>query len=356
MVQKCFLKKQAHLFFKIWEIWGRAGDSCCAATKAWVWFHVSQKRGFLCDAPYKQHGVDPRELPKWGSWSPCCSERNIYSGTWLILLLASERLLEGIFIWQKKQVPVASCGMHWRVPSKQESSQCECVSLFFQAYDKMRMKKVDNISHSPSSVHPGMFLCLVEKYSARWIINPPLLCSQEKAMAPHSSTLAWKIPWTEEPGGPQSMGSLRVGHDWATSLSLFTPTLQVDSLPAEPPGKRTGAGLSGNFGSNTGWAFWLIQKGLDHLENCLFSETENGCYNQKSFMQHALLALQIQFFFFNRDVASCHSLWPRSLSVQIKFSFASTTCMIQDWQEAWWIQVKKKWFEPNFFLPLPYPE
>jgi len=35
----------------------------------------------------------------------------------------------------------------------------------------------------------------------------------EKAMASHSSTLAWKIPWTEEPGGLQSMGSLRVGHD-----------------------------------------------------------------------------------------------------------------------------------------------
>ena len=44
----------------------------------------------------------------------------------------------------------------------------------------------------------------------------------EKAMAPHSSTLAWKISWTEEPGGPQSMGSLRVGQDSATSLSLFT--------------------------------------------------------------------------------------------------------------------------------------
>ena len=39
-------------------------------------------------------------------------------------------------------------------------------------------------------------------------------------MAPHSSTLAWKIPWMEEPGRLQSMGSLRVGHDWATSLSL----------------------------------------------------------------------------------------------------------------------------------------
>ena len=44
----------------------------------------------------------------------------------------------------------------------------------------------------------------------------------EKAMAPHSSTLAWKIPWMEEPGRLQSMKSLRVGHDWVTSLSLFT--------------------------------------------------------------------------------------------------------------------------------------
>ena len=44
----------------------------------------------------------------------------------------------------------------------------------------------------------------------------------EKAMAPHSSTLAWKIPWTEEPGRLQSMGLLRVGHDWATLFSLFT--------------------------------------------------------------------------------------------------------------------------------------
>ena len=44
----------------------------------------------------------------------------------------------------------------------------------------------------------------------------------EKAMAPHSSTLAWKIPWMEEPVRLQSMGSLRVGHDWATSLSFFT--------------------------------------------------------------------------------------------------------------------------------------
>ena len=43
---------------------------------------------------------------------------------------------------------------------------------------------------------------------------------KSNSMAPHSSTLAWKIPWMEEPGGLQSMGSLRVGHNQATSLSL----------------------------------------------------------------------------------------------------------------------------------------
>ena len=43
----------------------------------------------------------------------------------------------------------------------------------------------------------------------------------EKEMATHSSILAWRTPWTEEPGGLQSTGSQRVGHDWATSLSLY---------------------------------------------------------------------------------------------------------------------------------------
>ena len=70
-------------------------------------------------------------------------------------------------------------------------------------------------------------------------------------MAPHSSTLAWKIPWMEEPGRLQSMGSLGVGHDWATSLSLFTfmhwrrkwqstPVF----LPGESHGRRSLVGCS----------------------------------------------------------------------------------------------------------------
>ena len=49
-----------------------------------------------------------------------------------------------------------------------------------------------------------------------------LVVTAEKAMAPHSSTPAWKVPWMEEPGRLQSMGLLGVGHAWVTSLSLFT--------------------------------------------------------------------------------------------------------------------------------------
>ena len=50
----------------------------------------------------------------------------------------------------------------------------------------------------------------------KWdLLKLKILCTAkvEKAMAPHSSTLAWRVPWTEEPGGLQSMGSLRVRHD-----------------------------------------------------------------------------------------------------------------------------------------------
>ena len=53
-------------------------------------------------------------------------------------------------------------------------------------------------------------------------INLNSICKTKKAMATHSSTFAWRIPWTGEPGRLQSMKSLGVRHDRATSLSLFT--------------------------------------------------------------------------------------------------------------------------------------
>ena len=64
-------------------------------------------------------------------------------------------------------------------------------------------------------------------------------------MAPHSSTLAWKIPRMEEPGGLQSMGSLRVGHDCATSLSLFAfmhGRRKWQPTPVFLPGESQGRG------------------------------------------------------------------------------------------------------------------
>ena len=63
----------------------------------------------------------------------------------------------------------------------------------------------------PLFCHPICILCHLVNYS---------LFLREKEMAIHSSTLAWKIPWMEEPSRLQSMGSLGVGHDWPTSLSL----------------------------------------------------------------------------------------------------------------------------------------
>ena len=64
-----------------------------------------------------------------------------------------------------------------------------------------------------------------------------------KAMAPHSSTLAWRIPRMAEPGGLQSMGSRRIGHNWVTALSLFTFMhwrRQWQPTPALLPGKSHG--------------------------------------------------------------------------------------------------------------------
>ena len=54
--------------------------------------------------------------------------------------------------------------------------------------------------------------------------------SLEKGTATHSSILAWRIPWTEEPGGPQSMGSHRVGHDRSNLASMHTVWLKLPEV------------------------------------------------------------------------------------------------------------------------------
>ena len=89
-------------------------------------------------------------------------------------------------------------------------------------------------------------------------------------MAPHSSTLAWKIPWTEEPGGLQSMGSLRVGHDWATSLSL--------SLPCIGEGNDNPLQCSCLENPRDGGAWWAALYGVAQSRTRLKRLSSSSCW------------------------------------------------------------------------------
>ena len=104
---------------------------------------------------------------------------------------------------------------------------------------------IQSYSRNTVQYHKCMFLMIFKYFIFSSIVY------SEKAMAPHSSTLAWKIAWMEEPGGLQSMGSRRVRHDWATSPLLFTfmhwrrkwqpnPVF----LPGESHGQRSLVGCS----------------------------------------------------------------------------------------------------------------
>ena len=109
----------------------------------------------------------------------------------------------------------------------------------------------------------------------------------EKAMAPHSSTLAWKMPWMEEPGGLQSMVSLRIRHNWTTSLPHFTFMhwrRKWQSTPMFLPGEFQGRG------SLVGCRLWggtesdttkVTQQPQQHIQNAVnfmcFKKCEFWC-------------------------------------------------------------------------------
>ena len=76
-------------------------------------------------------------------------------------------------------------------------------SIFTELHTHHHSLIIEHFHHPPNKTSAHQLLLLIP--------HSTLPCLSEKAMAPHSSTLAWKIPWTEEPGGLQSMGSRRVG-------------------------------------------------------------------------------------------------------------------------------------------------
>ena len=91
-------------------------------------------------------------------------------------------------------------------------------------FDLSSTKKLVITSNWRLKARTSLVVQTVKHLSTMWETQVPSLCWEDplkKEMAIHSRTTAWKIPWTEEPGRLQSMGSQRVGHDWATSLFPF---------------------------------------------------------------------------------------------------------------------------------------
>ena len=102
-----------------------------------------------------------------------------------------------------------------------------------------------------------------------WVQSLGRKDSLEKEIATHSSTLAWKIPWTEEPDRLQSMGLQRVGHDWATSLAQKMSCKQnrgeshVESL-----GNGV-LGLKGKYPTPFYSSFWYLSRGVSAIYTCV---------------------------------------------------------------------------------------
>ena len=98
-------------------------------------------------------------------------------------------------------------------------------------------------THPHWKKHSPILESMVWHTGCRFYVSP-FLCLQlgtfgqcsEKAMAPHSSTLAWKIPWMEEPGGLPSMGSHRVGHDWS---DLAAAAATYNTVHGDPDRRNT---------------------------------------------------------------------------------------------------------------------
>ena len=104
----------------------------------------------------------------------------------------------------------------WRIPWIEEPG-----GLQSMGYQKVRHNWATSLIHSPSSWGTSLVAQTVKHLPAMqetWVQSLGQEDPLEEEMATHSSVLAWKIPWMEEPGRLQSMGSQRVGHDWATSL------------------------------------------------------------------------------------------------------------------------------------------
>ena len=128
----------------------------------------------------------------------------------------------------EKEVATHSSTLAWKIPWTEEPRRLQSMGSQRVRVTKSQTRLNNFPSLTKSRVKNGASL-------VAWMVkNPPAVQEThvpslgqedplEKEVATHSSTLAWKIPWMEKPDRLQSMVSQRVGHDWATSLSLLLP-------------------------------------------------------------------------------------------------------------------------------------
>ena len=141
-----------------------------------------------------------------------------------------------------------------------------------------------------------------------WVLHVYIYSFEEGNGTP-SSTLAWKIPWTKKPGGLRSMGSLRVGHDWATSLSLFTCMhwrRQWQPTPVFLPWRIPGTGEPGglpSMGSHKVGYDWS-----DLAEAYILFRSGPPVHSQLVFCMHVCVWRCIPDGSMERDVLHVHLL------------------------------------------------
>ena len=145
-------------------------------------------------------------------------------------------------------------------------------------------------------------------------------------MAPHSSTLAWKIPWTEEPGGLQCLGLRRVGHDWVNSLSLFTLMhwrRKWQPTPVFLPGKPQGRG------SLVGCRLW----------GCTESDTTEATSQQQQQQQQQrelieTVSLKVKLIWFKIIKQMKVTFWIENIS-KLPIILSYLSCLFRLW--IYWI-------------------
>ena len=221
--------------------------------------------GYPCGNTHKTFRLTRKEVKlAIEIWKYFCLENPMDGGAWLAAVhgvaKSQTQLSDFTFTFHfhalEKEMATHSSVLAWRIPGTGKPGGLPSVGLHRVGHnwsdlaaaaavlsiDEITQEKFEKRTKSRAHIREDMGILhqdevpeLERKYCIHihrmWWLRRQSVCLRcgrslgqedplEKEMATHSSTLAWKIPWTEEPGRLQSMGSKRVGHDWATKLAL----------------------------------------------------------------------------------------------------------------------------------------